>query len=137
MESLLVVSADGDIRKRITEALRSAGLVASAEASGPAAMAKVAAGTNGTNGTGASHRALLVVDLELPELDRQRLREALGDSTGVPESLEAVEKRQIAAMLHHTGGNRRRAAQLLGLARSTLLAKIRRYGLDAAVPAGV
>jgi DNA-binding protein Fis len=32
-------------------------------------------------------------------------------------------------MLDHTGGNRRQAAILLGIARSTLLAKIRRYGL--------
>jgi DNA-binding NtrC family response regulator len=140
METLLVVSADGEIRKRVTEALRIAGIAASAEASGPAAMARVTApanGANGSNGAGAGHRALLLVDLDLPELDRQRLREALGDSTGVPDSLEVVEKRQIATMLHHTGGNRRRAAQLLGLARSTLLAKIRRYGLDAAIPAGV
>ena len=38
---------------------------------------------------------------------------------------------QIAAMLRYTSGNRRKAAQLLGLARSTLLAKIRRYGLEA------
>lgn len=137
MENLLVVSADGEIRKRVTEALRNAGLAATAEASGPAAMARVAGAGNGTNGSHGANRSLLVVDLDLPELDRQRLREALGDSTGVPDSLEVVEKRQIAAMLHHTGGNRRRAAQLLGLARSTLLAKIRRYGLDAAVPVGV
>lgn len=47
----------------------------------------------------------------------------------VPESLEAAESRHIAAMLRHTGGNRRQAAILLGIARSTLLAKIRKYGL--------
>jgi DNA-binding NtrC family response regulator len=46
-----------------------------------------------------------------------------------PESLEAAESRHIAAVLHHTGGNRRQAALLLGVARSTLLAKIRKYGL--------
>jgi len=71
-----------------------------------------------------------VLDLTLPELDLQRLREALGESAPPPEPLESVERRQIAAMLRHTGGNRRKAAQLLGLARSTLLAKIRRYGLE-------
>ena len=32
-------------------------------------------------------------------------------------------------MLRHTGGNRRRAAQLLGIARSTLLHKLRKYRL--------
>lgn len=47
----------------------------------------------------------------------------------VPESLEAAESRHIAAMLRHTGGNRRQAAIMLGIARSTLLAKIRKYGL--------
>lgn len=50
-------------------------------------------------------------------------------SQPVPESLEAAEARHLAAVLHHTGGNRRQAALLLGVARSTLLAKIRRYGL--------
>lgn len=47
----------------------------------------------------------------------------------VPESLEAAESRHITAMLRHTGGNRRQAAIMLGVARSTLLAKIRKYGL--------
>jgi DNA-binding NtrC family response regulator len=47
----------------------------------------------------------------------------------VPESLEAAEARHLGAVLHFTGGNRRQAAQLLGVARSTLLAKIRKYGL--------
>ena len=77
--------------------------------------------------------SVMVLDMSLPELDLQRLREALGDGDTVPEPLEAVERRQIAAMLRYTGGNRRKAAQLLGLARSTLLAKIRRYGLEPAL----
>jgi len=47
----------------------------------------------------------------------------------VPETLAAAEARHIAATLRHTGGNRRQAALLLGVARSTLLAKIRKYGL--------
>ena len=47
----------------------------------------------------------------------------------VPESLEAAEARHLAAVLTFTGGNRRQAALLLGVARSTLLAKIRKYGL--------
>lgn len=47
----------------------------------------------------------------------------------VPESLDAAEARHLAAVLHFAGGNRRQAALLLGVARSTLLAKIRKYGL--------
>ncbi|HET7041495.1 MAG TPA: helix-turn-helix domain-containing protein [Gemmatimonadales bacterium] len=46
-----------------------------------------------------------------------------------PSPLEAAEKRHIAATLHHTRGNKRQAAHLLGIARSTLLAKVRKYEL--------
>jgi DNA-binding NtrC family response regulator len=52
-----------------------------------------------------------------------------GTAAGAPDSLDAAEARHIAAVLRHTRGNRRRAALLLGIARSTLLAKIRRYDL--------
>lgn len=48
-----------------------------------------------------------------------------------PGTLEAAERRHIAATLRHTHGNKRRAAHVLGIARSTLLAKVRKYGLDA------
>ena len=46
-----------------------------------------------------------------------------------PESLAAAEARHLTAVLRFTHGNRRRAAVLLGIARSTLLAKIRKYRL--------
>ena len=46
-----------------------------------------------------------------------------------PESLDAAEARHIAAALRFTNRNKRQAALLLGIARSTLLAKIRRYRL--------
>lgn len=46
-----------------------------------------------------------------------------------PAPLEAAEKRHIAAILSHTRGNKRQAAHLLGIARSTLLAKVRKYEL--------
>lgn len=49
---------------------------------------------------------------------------------GPPEPLAAMERRHIARALAWTRGNRREAARLLGIARSTLLAKIRRYRLD-------
>ncbi|MGH7657969.1 MAG: helix-turn-helix domain-containing protein [Gemmatimonadales bacterium] len=45
-------------------------------------------------------------------------------------SLEDAERRHISTVLEHTGGNRRQAAHLLGIARSTLLSKLRKYGLD-------
>jgi len=48
---------------------------------------------------------------------------------GAPTPLEDAENVHIAATLRHTRGNKRQAAHLLGIARSTLLAKVRKYGL--------
>jgi DNA-binding NtrC family response regulator len=127
---ILVVSTDPARAERIVEALRKEGRTATIETRGADAAALLGEG-------GEAARGLLVLDLSLPELDRQRLREALGEQTAPPEPLEAVERRQIAAMLQYTAGNRRKAAQMLGLARSTLLAKIRRYELETPVDAAV
>ena len=121
LESVLVVSADPARAERVAEALRPAGGPVTIQGHGRDAAAALESGAG-----------IMVLDLSLPELDRQRLREALGDGSTAPEPLEAVERRQIAAMLRYTNGNRRKAAQMLGLARSTLLAKIRRYGLEPA-----
>lgn len=44
-------------------------------------------------------------------------------------SLHSVERQAIQRALSATEGNRTRAARLLGIARSTLLEKIRRYGM--------
>lgn len=54
----------------------------------------------------------------------------LTDPAMAPGTLETAERRHITAMLRHTHGNKRQAAHLLGIARSTLLSKVRRYGLD-------
>ena len=72
---------------------------------------------------------LILLDLSWPELNLVRLREALAASAA-PEPLDAVERRHIALTLRLTGGNKRRAAELLGIARSTLLHKVRKYGLS-------
>lgn len=48
---------------------------------------------------------------------------------GSPAPLDDAEKRHIAVTLQHTRGNKRQAAHLLGIARSTLLAKVRKYEL--------
>lgn len=49
-------------------------------------------------------------------------------TTSAVVSLVDAEKRTIGAALHAANGNRTRAAELLGIARSTLLEKLKRYG---------
>jgi DNA-binding NtrC family response regulator len=74
---------------------------------------------------------LILLDLSWPELNLVRLREALGGRPDAePESLDAAERRHIALALRFTAGNKRRAAELLGIARSTLLHKLRKYRLS-------
>jgi transcriptional regulator of acetoin/glycerol metabolism len=59
----------------------------------------------------------------------------LSDSAHAPHAdsdvftIADAERRAIVDALHATGGNKLRAAQLLGIARSTLLEKVRRFGL--------
>ena len=127
---VLVVSNNPSRAERVAECLRKEGGRTTIETRGADAAALIGEG-------GETAEGLLVLDLALPELDRQRLREAMGEHAAPPEPLEAVEKRQIAAMLQYTAGNRRKAAQMLGLARSTLLAKIRRYELENPVDVAV
>ena len=88
-------------------------------------------GTAAAEALGTGEFDALVLDLRWPELESARLRELLAPSNRVePENLEDAERRHIALTLRHTAGNRRRAAQLLGISRSTLLHKLRKYGLD-------
>jgi DNA-binding NtrC family response regulator len=55
---------------------------------------------------------------EIPELPK--------DGTDLRAMLEAVEDRMIGEALERTGGNKNRAAELLGLNRTTLVEKLRR-----------
>ena len=75
----------------------------------------------------------MVVDLTWPGLDLPSLRRALSRADdGEPDSLAAVERRHLALVLRHTSGNKRKAAHLLGISRSTLLNKVRKYHLEGA-----
>jgi polyisoprenoid-binding protein YceI len=121
---LLVLEHDPERREALLGMLRSVGHHAVAAPDAPAAAAAI-----GLPGFDA-----LVLDLGVPDLDVGRLREALAPTEpAVPASLEAAERRHIALMLRHTGGNKRQAAHLLGISRSTLLHKVRKYGLATAV----
>lgn len=117
---LLVLERDPERREALVGMLRSVGHHAVAAPDAPAAAAAI-----GLPGFDA-----LLLDLALPDLDVGRLREALVPAEPVaPDSLEAAERRHIVLVLRHTGGNKRRAAHLLGISRSTLLHKVRKYGL--------
>lgn len=121
---LLVLDRDPERRDALLETLRSVGHHAVAAPDAPAAAAAI-----GQPGFDA-----LVLDLGLPELDLARLREALvPGQSAPPDALEAAERRHIALMLRHTSGNKRQAAHLLGISRSTLLHKVRKYGLTTAL----
>lgn len=75
-------------------------------------------------------------DLALSNL---MLSAAVGDETGQggagqrfrPQPLEQLEREHILATLQSTGGQKSRAAKILGIERSTLDRKLKRYGLTA------
>jgi transcriptional regulator with GAF, ATPase, and Fis domain len=58
----------------------------------------------------------------------------LGGDKFLPVSLDDVERRHIFNTLNHTGWNKSKTAAILGIERSTLDRKIRRYELDEATP---
>lgn len=43
--------------------------------------------------------------------------------------IQEVEKPLVETVMKHTGGNQSRAAEILGVTRSTLRTRIKRYGL--------
>jgi DNA-binding NtrC family response regulator len=117
---VLILDGDAERRAKMAVLLRGAGhYVAVAPDAAAAAEALARAGFD-----------LMVLDPAWPELDPARLAEALAPRRPIePEPLEAAERRHIALTLRFTAGNKRRAAELLGIARSTLLHKVRKYGL--------
>lgn len=120
---VVIVSAVPDRADSLARGLREAGhqvaVLADAAQAGKAVQAGV-------------HDAI-VVDLRHPSLDRASLATSLSPAVpeGPPVPLDDVERRHIIATLQFTRGNKRRAAQLLGIARSTLIQKVRRYSLEA------
>ena len=118
---LLVISADPERRRAFSVPLRAAGITVF-EAGDPA----LGADSLATPGFDAA-----LIDLSLPPMDVSVLRAAIAPGDPAPpDSLADAERRHIARALRHTGGNRRQAALLLGISRSTLLHKIRKYRLE-------
>jgi CheY-like chemotaxis protein/polyisoprenoid-binding protein YceI len=94
----------------------------------------VSDGASAAESLGSTGIDAVLLDLGMPGLDLSTLRRAIfSPEPDEPESLEAAERRHLAIMLRHTGGNKRKAAHLLGISRSTLLNKVRKYGLALAL----
>jgi DNA-binding NtrC family response regulator len=73
----------------------------------------------------------VLLDLTVSGLDLSLLRQALTSSEALePDSLDAAERRHLSLVLRYTRGNKRRAALILGISRSTLLNKVRKYRLE-------
>ncbi len=66
--------------------------------------------------------------IQLADLGLPSKAEAL-PKAGAMASLEEVEKRHVAAVLSHTGGNVSQSARILGIDRVTLYNKMRKYGI--------
>ncbi len=121
MKPLLVLVLDGDVERRqeIVALLRQAGHRVVTET--PAADESI----------GLGNYDLLVLDPALSSVDDAALRQAIAAAAPTaPDSLHAAERRHLALVLRHTSGNKRKAAHLLGISRSTLLNKVRKYGLE-------
>ena len=78
----------------------------------------------------AAERALLIEGL--PEVSRARTGAMQSRAAAQPQEFEPVplaelEKRHIYAMLDYASGNKTKASQLLGIERSTLDRKLKRY----------
>jgi len=119
--SILIASEREALTRALAESLRAQGHQTMVQETGAAA----------SDALGAQGIDAVILDTDLPGVDWNQLRSAFTpERPAVPEPIDAIERRHIATTLRFTGGNRRNAAQLLGIARSTLLAKIRKYGLD-------
>jgi two-component system, NtrC family, response regulator AtoC len=67
--------------------------------------------------------------IQLADLGLAPVRDAAPDRPGALASLEEVERRHVAAVLAHSGGNVSQSARILGIDRVTLYNKMRKWGL--------
>lgn len=85
--------------------------------------------TRGSSGTNKSLHETLV------EWSLEAMSQIMGDKSNLHEQLlQAVEPTLFRMVLEHTGGNKAKAADLLGIHRGTLRDRLRTYGLDDGTP---
>jgi DNA-binding NtrC family response regulator len=118
--TILVLHHDPDLREKLVSLLRGGGYTTLAAESAASAAAQLEGEVDA-----------VLVDLKQAEVDRDTLLQALTQpGVAEPDSLEAAERRHLSLVLRHTDGNKRRAALILGISRSTLLNKVRKYRLE-------
>jgi transcriptional regulator with GAF, ATPase, and Fis domain len=116
---VLVLDADSARRKQLASLLEGAGHQLSfADAGRPPERSELL------------RYDLLLLDPTHLQIDLSGFSQSASSHTAsTPDTLENVERRHLEIMLQHTGGNKKKAAHLLGISRSTLLNKVRKYGL--------
>jgi DNA-binding NtrC family response regulator len=72
----------------------------------------------------------------VPAVKRAAARKSAQAASEV-QPLRELEKQAILRALEHTGGNRTKAAELLGISIRTLRNKLKEYAVEIAEPAGV
>jgi DNA-binding NtrC family response regulator len=117
--TILVVHHDPACREALVSMLRGSGYTTLAADSAGSAAAQLDDEVD-----------LMLLELKQPGIDGDAVRRALSlPDVAEPDSLEAAERRHLSLVLRHTAGNKRRAALILGISRSTLLNKVRKYQL--------
>ncbi|MGZ8468563.1 MAG: helix-turn-helix domain-containing protein, partial [Gemmatirosa sp.] len=74
----------------------------------------------------------VIAPTALPEKITARKSEPLvAERTPTSPTLEAIERAYVCWVLQNEGGNKSRAAEVLGIDPSTLYRKLARYGVEA------
>lgn len=73
---------------------------------------------------------VVILPENLPDRLRQKMENKISVNSSEMTPLEEVQREQILQTLRETSWNQSRAAEILGIDRKTLRAKIRRYGLS-------
>lgn len=74
-------------------------------------------------------RLLLEQRISLSETEASRMVEILPMDNRTEPTLDEIEQQAITDSLSHTHGNRRKAAELLGIGERTLYRKLKQYGI--------